>query len=112
MRYVTAEAYFGSTHLDAAEGPHLHGHTFHVSITELGTEYGLRGDLEADLQTVVAELNLRDLREMLVGGSQTLDGIAAWVMERLLLNHPRITRAEAWVADKPWVRAGLTREIR
>lgn len=110
MKLVIASATFGSTHRDPAEGPHLHGHTFHVSATETGSDIG--DELGADLRMVVAELHLRSLDDMLVGGSQTLDGIAAWLMERLLLRHPGLSIVEVWVGDRPDVRIGVRRETR
>lgn len=112
MRHVTASVTFASTHRLESEGPHRHGHTFHVEATELGTEGGVRYDLHPDLASIVFELDLHDLDDMLVGGSQSLDGIAAWIMERLLLRHPRLTTVEVWTADHPEVRIGVTREIR
>jgi hypothetical protein len=47
---------------------------------------------------------------MLVGGSQTLSGIAAWIMERLLTRRPRLTDVQVWIDDD--YRVGITREIR
>jgi hypothetical protein len=112
VRYITVEASFASTHYDAKESSHLHGHSFNVAVTEMGSDAGVRDDLAPHLRDVLAELDLHNLDEMLVGGSQTLDGIGAWVMERLLINHPRITRVEVGQYDRPGVRVGITREIR
>ena len=112
MRYIVAEDTFASTHRDPDEGPHLHGHSFHVAVTELGNDAGVRHVLTDHLSEVLSELHLHCLDDMLVGGSQTLDGIAAWVMERLLINHPRITNVEVWAADRPGVHVGVAREIR
>lgn len=114
MRDITVTAHFASTHrLVEAEGPHLHGHTFGVQATELGTEVGgVKYDLLPDLQGVLVELHLHNLDEMLMGGSQTLDGIGAWIMERLILRHPRLVRVEVWMYDQTSVRVGVTREIR
>lgn len=112
MRYIVVERSFASTHRDPEESDHLHGHTFHVVVTELGNDAGVREILADHLGDVLVELHLHSLDDMLVGGSQTLDGIAAWVMERLLINHPRITKTEVWAADRPGVRVGVMREIR
>lgn len=112
MRYIVVEDSFASTHVDPDEGPHLHGHSFHVSVTELGNDAGVRDILAVHLSDVLSELHLHSLDDMLTGGSQKLDGIAAWVMERLLINHPRITKVETWVADRPGIHVGVVREIR
>lgn len=112
LRQITVSAHFASTHREPAEGPHLHGHTFKVSATELGNDAGVRADTLLDLEAVLSELHLHNLDEMLLGGSQTLDGIAAWVMERLLNRHPRLVRVEVSTADQPGVIVGVTREIR
>ena len=112
MRHVTATASFASTHRDEAESPYIHGHTFWVAVTELGTDELTRKGLDEDLLQVVIELHLHSLDDMLVGGSQELGGIATWVQERLLMRHPRIVLTEIWVADRPEVRIGIRREIR
>ena len=111
VRYITATSTFASTHR-ADDSPHLHGHAFSISVTELGSDSGVRLDLPADLEEVTSELHLHDLEEMLYGGRQELDYIAAWIMERLLLRHPRIVEAEIWTLDRPSVRVGIRREIR
>lgn len=110
MKYVTAKATFASTHLEPSEGPYLHGHTFSVWVTELGTIDTLPMTLGPDLRALVSELDHRHLADMLTGGSQTLDGIATWIMERLLGRHPRIVRVEVEAEDG--VRAGVMREVR
>jgi hypothetical protein len=108
VKHLTATTSFASTHRDEAESAYLHGHTFFVSATETGESQSLLGDLEA----VAAELHLRSLDDMLAGGGQGLDHMAAWFMERLLLRHPRMTLVEMWVADRPDVRVGTRRELR
>ncbi len=112
MRQITVRGHFASTHRDEREGPHLHGHSFTVEVTELGNDAGVRYDITDDLSAVLAELHRHNLDEMLVGGSQTLDGIASWVMERLLARHPRITKVELSMCDEPDVRVAALREIR
>lgn len=108
MRRVTAQALFASDHMDEAESPYIHGHTFYVAATEVGSSVALR----EDLAEVASELHLRSLEDMLVGGSQDLSSMASWFMERLLLRHPRLTRVELWTADRPEERVGVEREIR
>lgn len=101
---------FNSTHEDVACSPHLHGHTFEVQVREEGTIAGIMPHLlETALDGILAELNGRPLGDMLYGGSQSLEGIAAWICERLLVTHPRVTAVS--------VRAGrrdalVEREIR
>lgn len=108
MRRVTAQALFASTHMDEAESPYIHGHTFYVTATEVGSSVALR----EDLAEIASELHLQTLDDMLVGGGQDLDSMAAWFMERLLLRHPRLSRVEIWLADRPEERVGVEREIR
>lgn len=108
--FCTSEQHFDSTHLEPDHGPYVHGHRFWVSATEQGTDAGVRTDLPADLRAVLLELDNHPLGDMLVGGAQTLDGIAAWVMERLLTRRPRLTDVQVWIDDD--YRVGITREIR
>ena len=108
--YCTTEQVFDSSHLDPVHGPYLHGHTFHVKATKQGTDGGVPDDLPADLHDILHELDLHPLGEMLTGGSQTLEGIVAWIMERLLSRHPKLTSVEVWIADN--FRVGIEREIR
>jgi hypothetical protein len=112
VRQLSVSATFASTHRDEREGPHLHGHTYRVTAVELANDAGVKLDLVTDLDDVLAELHLHDLDEMLYGGSQTLDGIAAWVMERLLTRHPRLVRVEASTLDQPGIVMAVLREIR
>ena len=112
LRQISVSATFASTHRDEAHGPHIHGHTFHVRATEMGNDAGVRYDLLPDLEAVLSELNYHSLDDMLIGGSQTLDGISSWVMERLLTRHPRLVRVEVHTADQPDVVVASLREIR
>lgn len=105
-RYTVARRSFDATHYDEAETHHLHGHHFTVEVTDLSEVSSIASHLE----DVCRELHLHRLDEMLVGGSQTGQGIASWIMERLLINHPKITRVEVWW--NPDLRYGVTREIR
>jgi len=100
---------FDSTHKDEREGPHLHGHTFIVTVLEVADLAGPCVTLWDDLFTVTRSLHLHTLGDMLYGGSERLDGIAAWICERLLLEHPRITSVEVAIPGSAGV---VTREIR
>lgn len=106
-RYVVARRVFDSTHRDETESSHLHGHRFTVVVTEQ-TEVVTK--LPDHLRAVLDELHLHSLDDMLIGGSQTGQGIAAWIMERLLINHPKVTSVELWW--DPDLRYGVTRDIR
>lgn len=107
MRFVVATTEFDASHVDLDESPHRHGHHYIVEVWE-NTE--IRSSILEDLEAVRDELHLRDLDEMLNGGASTGPGLASWFMERLLINHPKITRVEvAW----GWgLRYGVSREVR
>lgn len=107
MLTITVRASFAATHKDKAEGPHLHGHSFVVSASERDPG---EASLRDDLQAVARELDRRDLGEMLVGGEQSYHSVAAWVMERLALRHPRLMSVEVSVADDPQAVYAVVRE--
>ena len=106
-RYTKVTDGFDATHLDPDEGAHLHGHRFTVEVVEQSEVATL---IEHDLHAIVLELHLRDLGQMLVGGSQSLPGMASWFMERLLTKHPRVISVEVW-HDSAF-RAGVSRTVR
>lgn len=75
---------FDATHEDTATcGPYPHGHLFEVEA------WGDK-DLAEPLAVVVSELHNRQLAKMMNGGSQTGDGIARWVLERLMVTNPEV----------------------
>lgn len=87
---LTFRAEFSAaTKRHAGDEAHLHGHTYAVSVTALIT---LSADwtISADLRRLVGELNGRQLEDMMPGASVDLDGIALWVMERLLMAHSSV----------------------
>jgi hypothetical protein len=106
-RYVVASAYFDATHHDPLESVHPHGHHFEVEVTEQ-TEVTTK--ILERLVDILSELHQHSLDDMLVGGSQTGQGIASWILERLLINHPKITRIELWWDRR--LKYGITRDIR
>lgn len=112
MRSISVTDRFASTHRDAAHGPHIHGHTYVVTAHELGNDAGVHREIQDDLKAILDELDMHNLDEMLIGGAQTADGIAAWIMERLLTRHPRLVKVDLVIADEPDVMVSVTREIR
>lgn len=106
-RYIVVSQHFDASHRDPDESPHRHGHSYQIEVTE---QTEIRSSLPAHLSDVCSELHLRDLDDMLQGGSSTNPGIASWILERLLINHPKITRVEVWT--DPRHRYGITRELR
>ena len=75
---------FDSTHEDTATcGPYPHGHLFNVEA------WGEK-DLTEPLNTIVGELDNRQLGRMMNGGSQTGEGIARWLLERLMVTNPEV----------------------
>jgi 6-pyruvoyl-tetrahydropterin synthase len=106
-RYITAGFSFDATHNDPLETKYLHGHHFEVEVTEQ-TEVTTK--LLDHLEDVCLELHQHSLDDMLTGGSQTGQGIASWILERLLISHPKIVRLELWW--DPRLKYGITRDIR
>ena len=106
-RYIIARFSFDATHNDPLETKYLHGHHFEVEVTE---QTEVNTQIDQHLGLVRSELHLHSLDEMLIGGSQTGQGLASWILERLLINHPKITRIELWW--EPDIRYGITRDIR
>lgn len=84
-----------------------HGHHYTVEVTSVTIDWRLPRDLE----TVASELRNRTLEDMMPGASVDLDGIAAWFLERLILEHQGIT--EIWVTeDDGRVSGGVVRPLR
>lgn len=84
-----------------------HGHSYTIEITTVDQ---FDWSLGEDLAIVAAELHLKSLEDMLVGGDPSAVGLGVWFLERLQLGHPKITRAEVW--EGFGVRAIVTRELR
>lgn len=110
MNAFRVTATFEATHEDKDESPHLHGHLFTVTVEEqIPTGGEMRRNLVGDLAVVLDQLHLKKLSDMLYGGSQSLTGIGSWVMERLLLEHPRITEVTVTTGNATGV---VRREVR
>lgn len=108
MNLMQVKASFDATHEDENESKYLHGHHYEVSVIEQ-----LRGEmcqtLEKDLNSLLLQLHLRKLSDMLYGGSQSLVNIGAWIMERLLGEHPTIIEIEVSIGSTSGI---VRREIR
>lgn len=90
---VRAIIEFDASHIDTTRVrcERRHGHHWTISVEKVGKEDGL----ETDLHALIAEWQDRDLNEMLPGaGWVSVENLAAWTMERLLLRHPTIICVE------------------
>lgn len=67
-----------------------HGHSYEVKVTSVSLDH----TLPAALAGIAAELHLKNLAKMMPGASTDLDGIAAWILERLILDHQGIVEIE------------------
>lgn len=86
---LTFRAQFSAaTKRHAGDVAHLHGHTYAVEVTAVKPDWLIPKDLRA----IVAELDRRLLEDMMPGGSTDADGIALWIMERLLLAHQSVVQ--------------------
>jgi hypothetical protein len=94
---------FDSSHEDESCSPWPHGHTYTVSASSE------RADIGSTLREIISELHLRNLGKMLNGGSQTIDGLAAWFMERILTIDPTVDSVTVTFMDRL---ATVTRERR
>ena len=104
-RRITVEAFFAAaTDRHEGERVHLHGHTYRVRATTVAES---DPTLQAHLQAVAGELDLRRLEDMIVGGSTDLFGIASWFLERLIMAHQGIVEIEM-TEDPFWRNATIT----
>lgn len=100
-------------YLDAGVG--RTGHRFRIQVTTLvryDSKTGQTSDSELvdQLQLLRLELHDRSLNDMLPGVPSTAAGLAAYVMERLSLAHPRLYKVRVWQTPEDCIT--LTREIR
>lgn len=81
---ILVQVAFDSTHEDAEMcGPYPHGHAFAVEA------WGEK-DLAGPLDVIVSELHNRTLVKMMNGGSQTGEGVARWILDRLMVTNPEV----------------------
>lgn len=110
----TARNHFSASHIVDGHSVcgKLHGHRWAVDVTVEGqispkTGYVVdHGELAEALQSVVDELDRRDLNAMLPGVVPVPEGVAGYIRERLLFWFPSITsvmvRADSYEATLEW----------
>jgi 6-pyruvoyl-tetrahydropterin synthase len=112
IRLTFRATFSAATKRHAGDEAHLHGHTYAVTVTALKT---LSNDwlIPKDLRQLVAELDRRQLEDMMPGASTDIDGIALWIMERLLMLHSSVVEVSVTEAGSDGdVTATATRPIR
>jgi len=91
---IRAVAEFDASHTDGSRVRCHRDHGHHWTVTVEKKVSG-DGDLEVDLHALISEWQDRSLDEMLhVKAQSSVERLAAWTMERLLLRHPTIVRVE------------------
>ena len=80
---IISNVTFDSSHEDAECSPYPHGHTFLVEA------FGEK-DVSEPLMEIIGELDLRNLGRMMNGGSQDGEGIARWILDRLMVTNPEV----------------------
>lgn len=116
---TTVVASFDAAHRLPDEPGHEnnHGHSYRVTVVEevrfdLTAKRLARApeQLRTDLESLLIEVNGRDLNEQLFGGSSSLAGVAAWIMERMLMEHPQIITVD--VEQVPDLHVVVRKEVR
>ena len=116
--FVTAWWAFSAAHQipDSELHSEPHGHAYIVRVTceSRFDQAKKRVAVDADelrhaLEVLLEELNLRDLNVMLTGAEPTLEGIAAWILDRMALQWP-VVRCE--VKSELSTCVEVTRELR
>jgi 6-pyruvoyl-tetrahydropterin synthase len=93
-----------------------HGHRWRVRVTAFGAFDPRAGrsyrtdELERDLDTLVMELEGKNLSKMMPGAIPTPEGLGLWIIEKLVADHPKIIEVEIWL--DPQHKFSLTREPR
>jgi 6-pyruvoyl-tetrahydropterin synthase len=104
---ASASAQFNAGHLikELLACTRQHGHFYDVEATVSGELDPVKGwprgteHLPTDLWEIVKELEGRQLNDMMPGVTTTPVGIAAYFMERLAINYPRLTSVEVRCSD-------------
>jgi len=93
-----------------------HGHHWRIRVSVQGIFDPRSGrsyrvaELDRDLDTLVLEIEGKNLTKMLPGGIPTPEGVGLWVIERLVVDHPKITEVVVWLDQRH--RFSLKREPR
>lgn len=101
---------------DVAACRHEHGHRFTVTVVCRGTIDAKRGSLPSlyelgdELEAILGELVGKNLNKMMVAAEPTGPNLAAWVLERITVNFPKVV--EVAVATDPGHRYVMRREVR
>lgn len=93
-QHVRAIAEFDASHTDDTRARCIrqHGHHWTVSVEK---KVAGQENLEVDLHALISEWQDRDLDQMLhTPGQVSVERLASWTMERLLMRHPTIVRVE------------------
>lgn len=92
---IRASEAFDASHTDGARLRCQRDHGHHWTVTAEKKVTGDPADLEVDLHALVLEWQDRNLDEMLHAvGQSSVERLASWTMERLLLRHPTLVRIE------------------
>lgn len=95
---------------------HEHGHRFSITVTSQARIDPLRGsvpslyELGHELELTCGELEGKSLNKMMSGSVPTGPHLALWVLERVAVNFPKITRVE--VSTDPDHRYVVERVVR
>lgn len=94
---LTAHREFGASHLCLLRDPNahrLHVNLYRISATLLDAAWEQLNALDLALSAIAAELDGRQLEQMMPGASPEPVGLASWIMERLSGGFPKLFRVE------------------
>lgn len=81
----------GASHTRITTETRQHGHDWRVTVECRSDEDPL---VEQELTTLCDEFRGRVLEQMMPGAATTATGIASWLMERLSMRFPEVTRVD------------------
>lgn len=117
---ATASSRFSASHSLAGDPRHFLqcGHSYQVLLVEevrfnetTHMPAANPEDLQINLVELLRELDGKNLNEQLIGTPPTLAGVAGWIMERSLLQHPNLVACEVQELDSD-LRMTVRREVR
>jgi len=79
-----------------------HGHRFRVRITMAGSQASPPWDpasLDDELTLLLAEVEGKSLNSMLPGMDHGPEGIAMWIIERMVGQFPKISSVDVWLDE-------------